>query len=66
MVGMCIYFSLGAIGTVMLLPSLPRELWLGTAAGGVVAVVGLVSGIYCLWTWSTSVPNNVEVLEVFE
>src|SRR5215471_350429 len=62
MVGICVFFVLGAIGTVILLPSLPRDLWLGTAAGGVVAVVGLVSGIYCLWTWSTSMPNNAKVL----
>jgi hypothetical protein len=66
MVGICVCFVLDAIGTVVVLPSLPRELWLGTAAGGVVAVVGLVSGIYCLSTWSTSIPNNVKVLKVFE
>jgi hypothetical protein len=48
------------------LSSLPMELWLGTAASGVVAVVGLVSGIYCLCTWSTSVPNRAKMLSVFE
>ncbi len=67
MVGICIYFMFQVAGTVILLPSFPPELWVGTAAGGVVAVVGLVSGIYCLWTWSTSVLNRVEVLKsVFE
>ena len=66
MAGVCIYFVFGAIGTVIILPSLPRDLWVGTAAGGVLSVVGLISGIYCLSTWSTSVPNNVKVLKVFE
>lgn len=67
MVAICVYFVCQIVGTAMMLPSLPPELWLGTAAGGVVAVVGLLSGIYCLWTWSTSVLNEVQVLKsVFE
>jgi hypothetical protein len=66
MVGICIFFVFDAIGTVVMLRALPVGLLLGTAAGGVAAVVGLVSGIYCLSTWSTSVPNKVDVLKVFE
>ena len=62
MVAICIYFAFGVVGTAVTISSYPVELWLGTAAVGVVAVVGLVSGIYCLCTWSTSVPNRVEPL----
>ena len=66
MVGICIYFVFDAVGLVILLPSYPPEFWFGMVAGGVIAVVGLVSGIYCLRTWSTSIPRSVEVLKVFE
>ena len=66
MVAVCIYSAIVAFGTVIALSSLPMELWLGTAAGGVVAAVGLVAGIYCLCTWSTSVPNTARMLSVFE
>lgn len=66
MVAICIYSAIIAFGTVIALSSLPMELWLGTAAGGVVAAVGLVAGIYCLCTWSTSVPNTAKMLSVFE
>ena len=67
MIAVCIYLVCQVIGTVIMLPALPPELWLGTAAGGVIAVVGLVSGIYCLWTWNTSVLDQVEALKsVFE
>ncbi|MBO0755137.1 MAG: hypothetical protein J2P54_04705 [Bradyrhizobiaceae bacterium] len=68
MVAICIYSAFCAVGIVIALSSLPMELWLGTAASGVVAVVGLVSGIYCLCTWSTSVPKRAkaEMLGVFE
>jgi len=66
MVGICIFFVLGAVGTVILLPSLPPEFWLGMAAGGALSVIGLISGIYCLCTWSTSVPNTAKMLSVFE
>jgi hypothetical protein len=67
MVAICIYFVCQVVGTAVTLPSLPLEFWLGTAASGVVAVVGLVSGIYCLWTWSNSFLNKVEALKsVFE
>ena len=66
MVGICIYFLFGVIGTIIMLPSLPPAFWLGTGASAAVAVVGLVSGIYCLSTWSTSFPKKVEVLTVFE
>jgi hypothetical protein len=67
MIAICIYFVFQIVGTATMLPSLPFELWFGTAAAGVIAVVGLVSGIYCLWTWNTSVLNEVDVLtSVFE
>lgn len=63
MVAICIYFVFQIVGTTIMLPSLPFELWFGTAAGGVIAAVGLASGIYCLWSWRTSVFNEVEVLK---
>lgn len=67
MIAIYIYFVCQVVGTAIMLPSFPLEFWPGTAVSGVVAVVGLVSGIYCLCTWSTSVLNKVEVLKsVFE
>jgi hypothetical protein len=66
MVAICIYFAFVVVGTAIMLPSIPFEFWLGTAASGVVAPVGLVSGIYCLCTWSASVPKRAEMLSVFE
>jgi len=64
LVFVCLTQGLGVIGDAVYLsdPTFPASMALGTMFAFIVNAVGAVACVYCFFTWKTSVPNRVEVL----
>ena len=64
LVFVCLMQVFGGIGNAVYLsdPTFPASLALGTGFSCIVNAVGAVACVYCFFTWKTSVPNQVEVL----